>query len=36
MNETSNVDLGGTMEMMGQSAPVTSKGTITTTVTDYY
>ena len=34
MNETSNVDLGGTMEMMGQSAPVTSKGTITTTVTD--
>lgn len=32
INETSNVDLTGTMEMMGQSAPVTSKGTIVTTV----
>ncbi|NIM36290.1 MAG: hypothetical protein GTN67_13335 [Hydrotalea flava] len=32
INETSNVDLTGTMEMMGQSAPITSKGLIVTTV----
>ncbi|WP_298391155.1 hypothetical protein [Hydrotalea sp.] len=32
MNETSNVNLTGTMEMMGQSAPITSKGTIVTTI----
>lgn len=32
MNEMSKVDLSGTMEMMGQSAPVTSKATIVTTV----